>query len=223
MSAPYQAVWFDLDGTLLDTAPDLIAAVNRGLVQHGYAAASPESILPYAGHGSRAMLRHALAADADDPRLPALQDAFYADYLQHIADRTRWFPGMEDLLAALEARGVPWGVVTNKLERFTYAIARHFGFELRATALVCGDTLAVGKPDPAPLAYACSLVGVRPERCIMIGDSNADIRAASRAGMPSIYCDYGYTSRAELAADDRPLAFVADVAALRPYLLGVEP
>ena len=151
MSAPYQAVWFDLDGTLLDTAPDLIAAVNRALVQHGYDAAPPEAILPYAGHGSRAMLRHALAAEADDPRLPALQDAFYADYLQHIADHTRWFPGMEDLLAALEARGVPWGVVTNKLERFTYAIARHFGFELRAAALVCGDTLAVGKPDPAPL------------------------------------------------------------------------
>ena len=130
---------------------------------------------------------------------------------------------MEDLIAALEARGVLWGVVTNKLERFTYAIARHFAFELRAAALVCGDTLAVGKPDPAPLAYACSLAGVRPERCIMIGDSHADIRAAARAGMPSIYCDYGYTSRAELAADDQPLAFAADVAALRPYLLGVEP
>ena len=150
-------------------------------------------------------------------------EAFYAEYLQHIADHTRWFPGMEDLLAALEARGVLWGVVTNKLERFTYAIARHFGFELRAAALVCGDTLAVGKPDPAPLVYACSLAGVRPERCIMIGDSNADVQAASRAGMPSIYCDYGYTSRSELAADDRPLAFVPDVAALRPYLLGVEP
>ena len=95
MSAPYQAVWFDLDGTLLDTAPDLIAAVNRALVQHGHAPAPPEVILPYAGHGSRAMLRHALAAEADDPRLPALQDAFYADYLQHIADHTRWFPGME--------------------------------------------------------------------------------------------------------------------------------
>lgn len=223
MSAPYQAVWFDLDGTLLDTAPDLIAAVNRALVQHGHAPAPPEVILPYAGHGSRAMLMHALAAAADDPRLPALQEAFYADYLQHIADHTRWFPGMEDLIAALEARGVPWGVVTNKLERFTYAIARHFGFELRAAALVCGDTLAVGKPDPAPLVYACSLAGVRPERCIMIGDSHADVQAARRAGMPSIYCDYGYTSRAELAADDRPLAFVADVAALRPYLLGVEP
>ncbi|WP_048714102.1 HAD family hydrolase [Cardiobacterium hominis] len=223
MSAPYQAVWFDLDGTLLDTAPDLVAAVNRALVQHGHDPVPPEVILPYAGHGSRAMLRHALAADADDPRLPALQEAFYADYLRHIADHTRWFPGMEDLLAALEARGVLWGVVTNKLERFTYAIARHFGFELRAAALVCGDTLAVGKPDPAPLVYACSLAGVRPERCIMIGDSNADVQAASRAGMPSIFCDYGYTSRAELAAADRPLAFVPDVAALRPYLLGVEP
>ena len=223
MSAPYQAVWFDLDGTLLDTAPDLIAAVNRALQQHGYDPAPPEAILPYAGHGSRAMLMHALATAPDDARLPALQESFYADYLQHIADHTRWFPGMEDLIAALEARGVLWGVVTNKLERFTYAIARHFAFELRAAALVCGDTLAVGKPDPAPLVYACSLAGVRPERCIMIGDSNADIRAAARAGMPSIYCDYGYTSRAELAADDRPLAFAADVAALRPYLLGVEP
>ena len=169
------------------------------------------------------MLMHALAAAPDDARLPALQETFYADYLQHIAEHTRWFPGMEDLIAALEARGVLWGVVTNKLERFTYAIARHFAFELRAAALVCGDTLAVGKPDPAPLVYACSLAGVRPERCIMIGDSHADIRAAARAGMPSIYCDYGYTSRAELAADDQPLAFAADVTALRPYLLGVEP
>ena len=79
MSAPYQAVWFDLDGTLLDTAPDLIAAVNRALVQHGHAPAPPEVILPYAGHGSRAMLMHALAAAADDPRQPALQEEFYAE------------------------------------------------------------------------------------------------------------------------------------------------
>ncbi|MDO4643237.1 MAG: HAD-IA family hydrolase [Cardiobacteriaceae bacterium] len=209
MSSHYQAVWFDLDGTLFDTAPDLIAAVNRALVQHGYPLASAETILPYTGHGSRMMLQHALNAAPDDPHLPPLQDTFYDLYFRHIAEQTRWFPGMEGVIAALEAQAVPWGVVTNKLERFTYAIARHFDFDTRAAALVCGDTLATAKPDPAPLVYACAQCGVRPEHCIMIGDSNADIRAAARAGMPAVFCDYGYTSRAELSDEDKPIAYIA--------------
>ena len=115
---------------------------------------------------------------------------------------------------------MPWGIVTNKLERFTYALARHFQLEQRVAAIVCGDTLATAKPDPAPLAYACALAGVRPEQAVMIGDSAADIRAATRAGMPSIYCDYGYTSRADLAEDDCPIAFVDSPAALAPLLFG---
>jgi len=203
-----RAVLFDLDGTLADTAPDLIAAVNRLLAEEGRAPLPDAALRPLVSKGGRALLGRAFAdldADAREPLLPR----FLAAYSQALAVHTRPFDGVETLLAAIDARGWPWGIVTNKPEGLAVGVVEGLGWSTRAKALVGGDTLALRKPAPEPLWLAARQLGIAPGDCLYVGDDARDIEAAKAAGMPSVAALWGYRE-----AHENPLDWAADVACL---------
>ncbi|MFN4264057.1 MAG: phosphoglycolate phosphatase [Thioalkalivibrionaceae bacterium] len=189
---------FDLDGTLIDSAPDLLAALGRLLNHTG----RDRQILPGAratvSHGADAMLAYAFP-DLDAAERLALRDPFLDDYAACVGEASRPFDGIDELLEALEQRGCPWGIVTNKPRRFTTPLLERLGLDQRASVVVCGDTLAHAKPHPAPMVHAAKALGVLAENCIAIGDAERDIQAARAAGIASAVAHWGY-----LSADDRP-------------------
>lgn len=193
----FDAVFFDLDGTLADTAPDLAAAANRLVVEHGREPVAYELLRPVASHGARGLIGAAFGKGPDDPDFPALRDAFLNYYEADIAVQTRLFDGMESVLDALESAGVRWGIVTNKIARFTDPLVAAIGLTPRAAAVVSGDTTPYPKPHPAPLLHAASVSGVAPERCAYVGDDLRDIQAGKAAGMITITAAYGYCGEGE--------------------------
>lgn len=209
--AKYDAVFFDLDGTLADTAPDLAAAANRLVVEHGMPPVAYEKLRPVASHGARGLIGAAFGKRPEDPEFPALRDTFLSYYEADIAVHTRLFEGMDDVLAKLEADGVPWGIVTNKIARFTVPLVRAIGLTPRASAVVSGDTTAHAKPHPAPLLYAAELSGVTAARCLYVGDDLRDIQAGKAAGMATIAAAYGYCGE-----DEPPESWGADFLIHRP-------
>jgi 2-phosphoglycolate phosphatase len=201
----YQTVLFDLDGTLLDTAPDLADALNATLLANGRAALAFDDIRPAVSHGGAALIRVGFRLDEAHPRFEALRQQLLSHYLEHIADRTRLFAGMEEVLSGLEARGLAWGVVTNKPAWLTHPLLEALALDRRAASVVCGDTLAQRKPHPAPLLHACKATGSRPEQCLYVGDAERDVRAGLDAGMATLVAMFGY-----LREDDRPESWGAD-------------
>jgi phosphoglycolate phosphatase len=199
-----RAVLFDLDGTLVDTAPDLCNAVNRVLAARGEPAVPLARLREVVSKGGRAMLAVALPALGEAER-DALLPAFLAHYAEALAVDSRTFPGIDDLLAALDARGVRWGIVTNKPEALAAAVVAGFGWSQRCAVLVGGDTLPQRKPDPAPILLACARLGIAPGDAVYVGDDERDVQAARAAGMPSIAALWGY----RLPGED-PLAWGAD-------------
>ena len=202
---PLRALLFDLDGTLLDTAPDLAAATNGLRALHGLPPLSYAEIRPWVSHGGTALTRLALGLDPgvtgfEDARL-ALLDLYQRD----IARATTLFPGMQQCLRALADRGLPWGIVTNKPSRLTTPLLATLGLATQAACVVCGDTTPWSKPHPAPLLHACALLGLPPSSCLYIGDAERDIQAARAAGMPALAATWGY-----LGAADRPQDWGAD-------------
>ena len=189
--------FFDLDGTLADTAPDLAAALNRILSEEGRAPLPYAAIRPTVSHGALAMVRHAFGERTDEARLLPLRDRLVAYYAADIAAETRLFDGMQALLEALEKAGIPWGVVTNKPGYLTTPLLAALGLAQRCSAVVSGDTLTVSKPDPAPLLHACRLAGCDPQASWYVGDAERDIEAARRAGMGSVLALYGYLDTGE--------------------------
>lgn len=221
MSAPLhlRAVLFDLDGTLADTAPDLIAAVNRILAEEGRAPLPDAALRPLVSKGGRALLACAFAdlgPEAREPLLPRFLDA----YAQALAVHTRPFDGVEGLLAAIEARGWPWGIVTNKPEGLAVGVVEGLGWSTRSKALVGGDTLTVRKPAPEPLWLAAERLGVAPADCLYVGDDARDIEAAKAAGMPSAAALWGYREAHENPAEWAADVVCADADALRAWLSG---
>lgn len=189
-------VLFDLDGTLLDTAPDLAAAVNRVLRDLGRAPV-PESILrPRVSKGGRALLATALP-DLDEAARDALIPPFLAHYAADIAAATRPYPGVETVLARIEAAGSRWGIVTNKPEGLARSLVDAMGWAARCAVLVGGDTLPVRKPDPAPLLHAAAALGIAASECVYVGDDARDILAARAAGMASVAALWGYRDAVE--------------------------
>lgn len=188
----YDAVFFDLDGTLADTAPDLAAAANRLVIEHGRPPVAYDQLRPVASHGARGLIGAAFGKTPEDAEFPALRDAFLDYYEADIAVQTRLFDGMPEVLAALEANGVRWGIVTNKITRFTLPLVEAIGLASRASAVVSGDTTPYPKPHPAPLLHAAELSGVDPRRCAYVGDDLRDIQAGKAAGMATITAAYGY-------------------------------
>lgn len=193
----FDAVFFDLDGTLADTAPDLAAAANRLVVEHGRPPVDYALLRPVASHGARGLIGAAFGKTPDDPDFPALRDAFLNYYEADIAVQTRLFDGMEEVLAALESAGIRWGIVTNKIARFTTPLVNAIGLAPRAAAVVSGDTTPYPKPHPAPLLHAAQVSGVAPSRCAYVGDDLRDIQAGKAAGMATITAAYGYCGEGE--------------------------
>ena len=210
------AVLFDLDGTLLDSAPDLAAALAHYTAAQGVAMPDYARVRAVVSAGGSAILRTAWP-DAPPARIAELLPGYLAIYAQMLAERSRLFPGLEALLARIEALPLPWGIVTNKITALTVPLLQRLHLQARLGALVCGDTLARKKPDPAPLLHACALLRVAPERCVYIGDDRRDIEAARAAGMPGIAVGWGY-SNGENPADWQADALAEDVAGLARLL-----
>ncbi|MFZ5521100.1 MAG: phosphoglycolate phosphatase [Pseudomonadota bacterium] len=191
MSRP-RAVLFDLDGTLADTAPDLAGALNALRVQRGLAPLPVEALRPYASAGARGLLGAGLDLRPEHAEYESHRVAFLDLYEQMLDRDSRLFDGIEALLADLERRRVPWGVVTNKSQRFTPRVVAGLGLARRASVVVSGDTTPHAKPHPAPLLHACAQIGVQPTEAIYVGDDLRDVQAARAAGMPVVAAAYGY-------------------------------
>jgi phosphoglycolate phosphatase len=189
-SAP-AAVFFDLDGTLVDSAPDMIEAMRRLRAEEGESPDRAESIGAVVSKGGRAMIRRGFPG-ADEARVEILLPRFLDLYAEAIATNSALFPGMDAVLTALEARGTPWGVVTNKPGWLARALMAELSLHHRCAALVTGDCLLLKKPDPAPILRACEIAGVAAARSIYVGDDLRDIEAGRAAGMRTIAAAWGY-------------------------------
>lgn len=212
-----RAVLFDLDGTLADTAPDLIAAVNRLRAEAGRTALPETALRPLVSKGGRALLARAFE-DLGEAAREALLPRFLAHYAAALAVHTRPFAGIEPLLAAIEARGLRWGIVTNKPEALARAVVQGLGWAGRSAALVGGDTLPVRKPAPDPLWLAARQLGLAPGDCLYVGDDARDIEAAVAAGMPGIAALWGYREAHEDPQAWPAAAWIAAPAELLPHL-----
>src|ERR1035437_157813 len=187
-----QAVLFDLDGTLADTAPDLARALNRVRAVHHLAPVPVEITRPYASSGARGLLKIGFGLDPGDERYEALRLQFLEFYAAGICVDTRLFDGMAELLNRLDQDRLPWGVVTNKAERFTLPLLQGLRLGERAACVVGGDTAARPKPHPDPLLHAAAALQLPPSACLYVGDDLRDVQAARAAGMPVIAAKYGY-------------------------------
>lgn len=192
MTAPIHAVFFDLDGTLVDSAPDLAAALNAVRRERGLDDLPLSALRPYTSQGGRGLLREGLGVLPDMPDYPALLERFLQHYAAALCIHSRLFDGVADLLATLDERGLVWGIITNKAERFTLPLVAALGLQERAAAVVGGDTCARAKPAPDPLLHACSRAGVEPQHCLYVGDDPRDIEAGRAAGMRTIAVTWGY-------------------------------
>jgi len=192
LSRAVRAVLFDLDGTLADTAGDLAAALNAVRADLGLAPVPLESLRAHASAGARGMLGAGMGIVPDDARFPALRDAFLDHYATRLADTTRLFAGVPELLDALDARALPWGIVTNKATRFTLPVVTALKLAQRAGAIVSGDTTPRTKPHPEPLWHAARMLDVAPQDCIYVGDDLRDVQAGNAAGMTPIVACWGY-------------------------------
>jgi 2-phosphoglycolate phosphatase len=204
------ALLLDLDGTLLDTAPDMGAALNRLRAEHGLAALSPETIRPHVSHGSNALVKLGFPG-ADGEAFERLRQRFLDLYRANLSDGTRLMDGFDDVLERLESRGVPWGVVTNKPGWLTDPLLEQLGLRARAACVVSGDTLAQRKPHPLPLLHAAELVGRPATDFLYVGDAERDVVAGRAAGMITVAVRFGY-----LAADEDPAAWQPDGIVDRP-------
>ncbi len=198
-------VLFDLDGTLLDSAPDMLATVNRMRAARGRAPMALEGLRPHVSRGARAMSSAAFP-DIPSERVPDLVPEFLEVYREELGRHSRPFDGVEAMLATLEAAGTRWGIVTNKPEYLAREVLPQLGWEMRCAVLVGGDSLAERKPHPLPLLHAAAAIAIEPADCVYVGDDRRDIDAARAAAMPSVVALWGY----RLDADD-PAAWRGDV------------
>ena len=187
-----KAVLFDFDGTLADTAADLGRALNRLRAARGLADLPLADLRPHASGGARGLIGAGLGIAPEHPDYAALRAAFLEHYAAEICVDTRLFPGMAELLAALEARGLRWGIVTNKSTRLTWQLVKELGLDARASCVVCGDTTPHLKPHPASLLHAAHELTLAPRDCVYLGDDLRDVQAARSANMHCIAVEWGY-------------------------------
>ena len=192
------AVFFDLDGTLVDTADDLAAPVNHMREARGLKPLPLEEYRPFASAGSRGLLHIGLGATTDDADYPALRTEFLNRYEQEIAVHSRLFDGMPELLAWLEANGIRWGVISNKLEYLVRRLVQQLGLGHRVALAYGGDTAPRAKPWPDPLKMALQETGLTARQCVYIGDDLRDIQAAHAVDMPAVAAAYGYGNPNEI-------------------------
>ncbi|WP_414674221.1 HAD-IA family hydrolase [Marinobacter antarcticus] len=190
-------VLFDLDGTLIDTAPDFIRCLNDLRRQHGLPALPADHIRRSVSNGARAMVRVGFGLEPEDPDYLEKHGAFLDLYEAGIAVETRLFEGMDALLRSLEHRGIPWGIVTNKPLRFAAPLVKALGLDTRCASLVCPDHVTHRKPAPDALFLACEQIGADPAQAVYVGDHERDIEAGRNARMKTIAVRYGYIEEPE--------------------------
>lgn len=200
-----QAVLFDLDGTLVDTAPDLGHALNVLRARHGLEALADHVIRPYASHGSRGLLEIGFGLLPTHAQFNAMRDEYLGIYDQVLTRQPQLFDGMPALLAQLEKADKAWGIVTNKPRRFTTPIVAQLGLDTRAACVISGDDAPQPKPSPQTLLLACEQIKIAPQHVLYIGDAARDIEAGRAAGMHTLVALFGY-----LGAADQPHAWGAD-------------
>ena len=202
---PIRAVLFDLDGTLIDTAPDMAQALNDLLAEEGRPPLAFEAIRPHVSKGSTGLLDLAYGAEQAPDERERLRERFLQRYRADLASFSRPFPGMEALLADLEEAGIGWGIVTNKPGWLAEPLLQTLRLDTRCACLVSGDTLTQRKPHPAPLLYACRCLGVDPRTGVYVGDDERDVAAGRAAGIATYVALFGY-----LGTGDRPDTWGAD-------------
>jgi N-acetyl-D-muramate 6-phosphate phosphatase len=190
--SPFHGVFFDLDGTLADTAPDLVAATNQLLVARNLAPKPYEVLRPHASAGARGLLEGAFGITPDHADFIDLRDEFYLNYEKALLVHSKLFDGMDDLLKAMEEANIPWGIVTNKSERFTNPLTDLMGLSQRAISTVSGDTTPHAKPHPEPILHAARIANIDPTKSIYVGDDIRDVLAGKAAGMLTVAAAYGY-------------------------------
>jgi len=212
MSTPvFEGVFFDLDGTLADTAPDLVAAANRLLTVNRRAPMAYEILRPMASAGARGLIQKSFGIGPDHPEFITLRDYFLSFYEEALLVHSKLYEGMEELLQELDEQKIPWGIVTNKLQRFTQPLTEQMGLFKRAHCVVSGDTTPHSKPHPEPILHAARLAKVDPGRAIYIGDDIRDIVSGKAAGMQTAAALYGYCG-----CEEPPHAWGADYMIHRP-------
>ena len=187
-----RAVLFDLDGTLIDSAPDLGAAADEMRLRRGLTSKPMDEYRPHVGSGARGMLQVAFGMDASHLEYEQYKEEFFLHYEECLTRRTRPFGGVDQLVAALLQRGLRWGVVTNKAHRFTAPITRSMALFDTAATVISGDTTPHAKPHPEPLLEAARRMCISPSQCLYVGDDERDIRAGRSAGMRTVAAGYGY-------------------------------
>lgn len=187
-----QGVLFDLDGTLADTAPDLAAAVNTMRRTRGLDMVPYELLRHHASGGARGLIGAAFGVTPEQGEYAAMREEFLANYEADLCVESVLFPGVDALLDSLDARDVPWGIVTNKIERLTFPLVAQLGLAERAGCIVCGDTTPYPKPHPAPVLYACERLGVAPRAALFVGDDERDVVSGRAAGTFTVAAAYGY-------------------------------
>ncbi len=219
MTGAPTALLLDLDGTLLDTAPDMGGALNRLLIEADRAPLPLASIRPVVSHGAMRLVSLGFP-EATGAQFERLRLRFLDLYSQNLAERTTLFPGIEHVLDELERLGLPWGVVTNKPGWLTDPLLASLRLDRRAGCVVSGDTVAERKPHPLPLLHAAGIVGVAPARCVYVGDAERDIQAGRAAGMTTVVAAYGYLSADDDPATWQPTGIVAEPIELLDWIGG---
>jgi phosphoglycolate phosphatase len=218
-----RAMLFDLDGTLIDSAPDLAQAVDAMLADLRRPLAGEEQVRYWVGNGAARLVKRALTREWDgEPQKALFERAlrlFFRYYGDNLVDRTRLYPGVREGLDALHDNGIKLGIVTNKPARFTLPILARLGIDHEFDVVVAGDTLDQKKPHPAPLLYAANGLGIRPSRIVMVGDSMNDVLVAWEAGMAIVFVPYGYNHGSDIF-DAQPDAVIDSLADLVPLLGG---
>ena len=187
-----KAVLFDLDGTLIDSAPDLGAAADKMRIERGMPSIDYALYRPMAGSGARGMLQVAFGMSDAHPDYEAYKNEFLDNYQHAMTVKTTVFDGVNDMLSSLQQQGILWGVVTNKHQRFTIPLSHQMALFKTAGAVVSGDTTPHAKPHPAPLFEGARLLGLPPQDCWYVGDDERDIVAGKAAGMVTVAANYGY-------------------------------
>jgi len=200
-----QLILFDLDGTLVDTAPDLGLALNMQRERHGLPPLPQDKIRPHASHGSKGLLALGFGLTPEDARFARMRHEYLALYDEVFMQSPVLFDDIPEVLTAIENKGLRWGVVTNKPRRFSEPLLKSIKLDSRSACLVCGDDAARAKPHPDTLLMACIQTETKPTDCMYVGDAERDIHAGQAAGMHTVVALYGY-----IDATDKPQEWGAD-------------
>ncbi len=193
-------VLFDLDGTLADTAPDLVAALNSVLLSLDRTEVDLATARWWVAEGSVGLIKNSLRITAKQAQASPYRQQLLEAYAGNLCVRTRLFPGIPHILEKLELRQIPWGIVTNKPTRFTHPLLKQLELNRRAKVVISGDTLSRAKPDPLPLLHACESIGVDPSDTVFIGDDRRDVLAGRAAGTSTVGVTWGYSRSEETSS-----------------------